>query len=178
MSTATIPHPFDLLLAIDQRSRQRARNVAYPAALQTINHLALRLQDWHLLFELDNVAELVSRLPITRIPSAKPWLIGIANLRGTVITVVDLAHFLGHKPIIKSKTNRIVVVRSGDWHYGLLVDEVIGMRHFDDMRKPPAAVPAGLEPYIKGAVSTQQHNWLLFDLLALLNNPLFLNAAA
>ncbi|NIW97783.1 MAG: chemotaxis protein CheW, partial [Phycisphaerae bacterium] len=69
-------------------------------------------------------------LPITRIPSAKPWLMGIANLRGTVITIVDLAHFLERNPILPAKTNRIIVARSGDWHYGLLVDEVIGMRHF------------------------------------------------
>jgi len=53
--------------------------------------LALRLSSWNLLFSMDDVAEIIP-VPrnITRVPGVKRWLLGIANLRGKVISVSDL----------------------------------------------------------------------------------------
>ena len=60
------------------------------------------------------------------------------------------------------------------------------MRHFDDVKLLSeggvdiSAIPHldNIKAYINGSTDAQQHHWLLFNLPSLLNDPLFLNAAA
>ena len=67
---------------------------------------------------------------ITRVPGAKPWLRGIANLRGQLLTIVDLKSFLGAGGAAADRQTRILVVASRDVPTGLVVDEVVGFRRF------------------------------------------------
>jgi twitching motility protein PilI len=70
-------------------------------------------------------------------------------------------------------------VRAGGWDYGLLVDEIIGMRHFGSQQRLPSLdeVDASLRPYVTEGFLNDQQNWLVFDTGKLLADPRFLNAA-
>jgi twitching motility protein PilI len=72
------------------------------------------------------------------VPGVKRWLLGIANLRGKVISVTDLRDFLTGRPTMQLPGSQIVIVRAGEWDYGLLVDEIIGMRHFGPQHRLPS----------------------------------------
>ena len=171
-------HPFDQLLEIDSRSRFRSTTEAEcPAALR--GRLALRLGAWNLMFALEEVAEIIPLPRITRVTGVKTWLLGMANLRGVVISVVDLREFLTGKPTMLGPNSRVVVVRSGEWHYGLLVDEIIGMRQFGQEDKLPALdmIDAGLRPYLTEAFQGENKKWLAFSASRLLNDARFLGAA-
>lgn len=181
-STATqIPrHPFDILLQLDQRVRERAPTVAVNAQLSEIRgRLALRLGAWNLLFSMDDVAEIIPVPRITRVPGVKRWLLGIANLRGKVISVSDLRDFLTGRPTAQLPSSQIVVVRSGEWDYGLLVDEVVGMRHFGPQHRLPAldSVDENLRVYVTEAFLHDNQHWLVFNISTLLADPRFANAA-
>jgi twitching motility protein PilI len=173
------PHPFDILLRLDQRIRERAPVVAINAQLSEIRgRLALRLVPWNLLFSMDDVAEIVPVPRVTRVPGVKRWLLGIANLRGRVISVSDLRDFLTERPTLRVAGSQIVVVRSGAWDYGLLVDEIIGMRHFGPQHRLPSldVVEASLRPYVSEAFLSDNQQWLVFNTGKLLSEPGFLNA--
>ena len=173
-------HPFDILLQLDQRIRERAPVVAINAQLSEIRgRLALRLAPWNLLFSMDDVAEIVPVPRVTRVPGVKRWLLGIANLRGKVISVSDLRDFLTERPTTRVPGSQIVVVRSGTWDYGLLVDEIIGMRHFGPQHRLPSldAVEANLRPYVSEAFLNDNQQWLVFNTGKLLSESRFLNAA-
>jgi len=174
-------HPFDVLLQLDQRIRERAPAVAASVQLSEIRgQLASRLGSWNLLFSMDDVAEIIP-IPrsITRVPGVKRWLLGIANLRGKVISVSDLRDFLTGRPTVQSPTSQIVVVRVGEWDYGLLVDEIIGMRHFGPQHRLPAldAVEESLRPYVAEAFWNDNQCWMVFATRKLLAESTFLNAA-
>lgn len=72
-----------------------------------------------------------------------------------------------------------VVVRVGEWDYGLLVDEIIGMRHFGPQHRLPAldAVDASLRPYIIEAFLNDNQYWLAFNSGCLLARSGTTNAA-
>ncbi len=181
-SPADMPplHPFDILLKLDQRVRERAPVAAVNAQLSEIRgRLALRLSSWNLLFSMDDVAEIIPVPRITRVPGVKRWLLGIANLRGKVISVSDLRDFLIGRPTAQLPGSQIVVVRVGEWDYGLLVDEIVGMRHFGPQHRLPTldTVDESLRPYVAEAFLHDNQYWLVFNASALLADPRFANAA-
>ena len=180
MKNETAPHPFDVLLEIDRRNRGRSEAALEAPQPATITgRLALIMGSWHLMFFMEDVSEIISVPHISRVPGVKPWLLGIANLRGTVISIIDLRQFLGGKPSSITGSSRIVVVNSGDWSYGMLIDEVIGMRHFSSENKLSKldAIDSKLLPYVTEAFSSEGKLWLAFNVGQLLSEPRFLGAA-
>ena len=180
MSKVAPRHPFELLLEIDKRTRSRVLPAASEAAQPASGgRLALRVGAWHLLFLMDDVAEIIPVPRVTRVPGVKSWLLGIANLRGAVMSVIDLKELLGGKPTAPAPGSRLVVVRDGEWNYGLLVDEIIGMRHFGPENRSPTleAIEVALRPYLAEAFVSEKQHWLAFSVSRLLNDPKFLNAA-
>jgi twitching motility protein PilI len=179
-SAATPLHPFDILVRLDTRIRERAPTAAASAQLSEMRgRLALRLGSWNLLFSMDDVAEIIPVPRITRVPGVKRWLLGIANLRGKVVSVADLRDFLTGRPTMQLPGSQIVVVRAGGWDYGLLVDEIVGMRHFGPQQRLPSldGVDASLQPYVTEGFLDDQQNWLVFETSQLLVDSRFLNAA-
>lgn len=172
--------PLDLLLELEQRYRQRsAGSEAGQGGEVVAGRLAMRCGQWRLCLTMEQVAEIMPLPMYTRVPGVKAWLTGIANLRGRVVTVIDLGCFLNGQATPKTKNNRVVVSQSDDWLYGLLVDEIIGMRHFANDAEQP--ISADLDPIIKPYTTTNfhsdGHDWLAFDVEALLQNEQFLNAS-
>lgn len=179
-SAAPLPlHPFDILLQLDQRIRERAPVASANAQLSEIRgRLALRLGVWNLLFSMDDVAEIIPFPRITWVPGVKRWLLGIANLRGRVISVSDLRDFLTGRTTNRLPGSQVVVLRAGTWDYGLLVDEIVGMRHFGPQHRLALdVVEDGLRPYVAEAFLNDNQQWLAFNTGKLLSDPGFLNAA-
>ena len=115
---------------------------------------------------------------ITRIPGAKPWLRGIANVRGQLLTVADLRSFLGAGRAQLDRHARILLVASREVPTALIVDEVSGFRRFretDFSEQPPATV-IRCEHYLKGAFRRGTEVWPRFSLPALLEDEQFQNA--
>ncbi|MEZ5584217.1 MAG: chemotaxis protein CheW [Candidatus Competibacteraceae bacterium] len=141
--------------------------------------LAVRLGSWNLLLSMDDVAEIVPIPRITRVPGVATWLLGIANLRGTILSVVDLQEFLGGEPSTPTPNSRLVVVHAGEWEYGLLIHEVIGMRQFGEQSRLPDAVNKDISfaPYCVEGFEGENRQWFVFNIDRLLNDPKFLEAA-
>jgi twitching motility protein PilI len=132
------------------------------------------------MFSMDDVSEIIPVPAITRVPGVKSWLMGISNLRGTVISIADMGEFLGGKATMPTASSRVVIVKSGEWSYGLLVDEVIGMRHFTSESKLSLTetVADSLRPYVTEVFSSENQVWFTFNVDALLSDTTFLDAAA
>jgi twitching motility protein PilI len=115
---------------------------------------------------------------ITRIPGAKTWLRGIANVRGQLLTVVDLRSFLGAGRAQLDRHARVLVVASREVPTALIVDEVSGFRRFReaDYGEQPPATMIRCENYLKGVFRRGTEVWPRFSLPALLEDVQFLNA--
>ena len=115
---------------------------------------------------------------ITRVPGAKSWVLGLANVRGSLLPIIDLQVFLGGKPVVPSKATRILVVQLSGLMAGLLVPSVQGMRHFSPAeRLPNARMKGALGAYVYEAFNQDGQVWPVFSLAALATDPKFRSAA-
>ncbi|MBB4639400.1 chemotaxis protein CheW [Longimicrobium terrae] len=95
----------------------------------------------------DRVREVLRPPPLTRVPAPPPGILGVAQVRGTVLAVMDLGARLGMAPV--ASDGRLVVVWGrGREAVGLLVDRVVGLAEAEDGESAPpaeaeAALPAG-----------------------------------
>ncbi len=115
----------------------------------------------------------VDRLPeVTPVPNVAPWIEGVINLRGQIISVVDLRSFLGLDRQPTSPRTRLIAGRVGDLVIGLVVDGVSEMRgilptliQVQDMMR---ALPAWIAPYVNGIAAIGTRSVLLLDMERLL----------
>lgn len=85
-----------------------------------------------ILAPLDQVREVLNPPDdITAIPGTKPWVVGVANNRGTLLPIYDLQGFLTGTPSIARAHNRVLAVYQDELPFGLLVGDVIGIRNFE-----------------------------------------------
>lgn len=115
---------------------------------------------------------------ITCVPGAKPWMLGLANVRGSLLPVIDLQVYLGAKALVPSKASRILVLRLRGLVAGLLVPSVQGMRHFNlSDRLSNARMKGALGAYVYEAFSLGDEVWPVFSMSALSADPEFRSAA-
>lgn len=93
--------------------------------------------------EIDQVQEINRHLDITEIPDAPPNLRGVINLRGDVVTIVDMRSILGLPRQDISDSSRNVVIQSHDEQIGLLVDRIADIVNVDPEEIEPA--PANID---------------------------------
>jgi twitching motility protein PilI len=172
--------PFELLAALERRSRAATGQPEEPASREWVG-IALRMAgDLYLVAREETRQVLGFPLPLTRVPGAKPWLRGLANVHGVLLPVIDLRQYLGSGVTPQTRGTRIVVVNHREVPAGLLVDEVLGFRRFADSEFTAAAPPtiAHCEPYLAGAFRRGNEVWPVLSLRLLVENPGFLDAAA
>ncbi|MNL42894.1 Chemotaxis protein CheW [compost metagenome] len=116
---------------------------------------------------------------MSTIPGVKPWVMGVSNLRGRLLPIMDLCGFFGHELTAVRKQRRVLVIDHDQVFAGLMVDEVLGLQHFSlhslDL-SPPSAVQPSMAPFIQGHFQREQA-WGVFSLVALAQAPGFLDVA-
>ncbi len=174
--------PFELLLEIERRSRAAATGQGRESG---VGHewvgVALRIAGEVFLVAREETREVLG-LPasITRVPGAKGWIKGLANIRGHLLPLIDLRHYLGSGVTQSGRNTRVLVVNHREVPAGLVVDEVLGFRRFAD-REFSAEVPptvVRVDRYLAGAFRRGTEVWPVLSLRSLLESPGFLQAAS
>jgi len=179
---ALINNPYELLLEMERRARasQAGQGGEARAAHEWVG-ISFRLGGESFLVARDETREVLG-VPnfLTRVPGARPWIRGLANVRGQLLPVVDLRAFLGGGAVNISRAARILVANHREIPAGLLVDEVLGFRRFNDSEFS-AQLPATLlqcERYLAGAFRRGNDVSPVFGLRGLLESNDFLMGAA
>ncbi len=93
--------------------------------------MAFRLSSESFLAAREETREVLSYPSVvTRVPGSKPWIRGIANVRGQLLPVVDLRAYLGGGMTTTNRSTRVLVANHREVPAGLLVDEVLGFPSF------------------------------------------------
>jgi twitching motility protein PilI len=129
---------------------------------------------------INRITEILPYPQSTPVPGAKPWISGLANVRGELLTVVDLARFLTGVRTPVTARSRLLATSLNKAPIGLLIDEVFGQRHFLESDSIPAVLPP--DSALNGIVSKQYNlgneSWQELNLDQLFNSTEFLNGAA
>jgi twitching motility protein PilI len=133
-----------------------------------------------LVASMADISEVMHCPKIARVPGAKLWLMGVANLRGALLPIVNLHGFLLGQLAVLDRESRILVVEQDEILSGLAVEEVFGVKHFlgEQRRAHVTASEDWLSPYVVGSFHVADETWEVFDVLALIGAPAFMQVAA
>jgi twitching motility protein PilI len=132
----------------------------------------------HLVAPLEEVAEILTPMPLSRVPRTKPWLCGIANVRGNLMPVMDLQSYFDDRPAVSHRRSRILVINHHDVYSGVIVDAVLGLKHFrHDQRCGELPGDDRIRAYMRDGFRVGLEHWGVFSMHALAEAPQFLHAA-
>jgi twitching motility protein PilI len=174
--------PFELLKELEKRSRSVAvGNAPDAAAGQEWVGIAFRMGGETFLVAREETREVLGYpAVVTRIPGAKTWVRGLANVRGQLLPMLDLRQFLGSGATTPQRNTRVVVVNHREIPAGLMVDEVLGFRRFAESEfndEPPPTV-IRCDSYLAGAFRRGGEVWPVLSLKNLVESQSFLQAAS
>ncbi len=104
---------------------------------------------------INKIKEIVRVPIITSVPNAPSFLVGLANLRGRVLPVIDARKRLGIEHADVTDASRILVIENGENTTGILVDRVKGVSSIEGLtiEEPPAIISSGLDrKFIKSVI--------------------------
>jgi twitching motility protein PilI len=174
--------PFELLKELEKRSRiGNASNAPDSAAGNEWVGVAFRMGGETFLVAREETKEVLGYpAAITRIPGAKSWVRGLANVRGQLLPMLDLRQFLGSGATATGRNTRVVVVNHREIPAGLMVDEVLGFRRFaaPEFNAEPPPTVIRCDSYLAGAFRRGGEVWPVLSLKSLVESQSFLQAAS
>ena len=147
--------------------------------------LAVELADKRFLFPLAQSGEIFPVTSVQKVPYTQDWFMGVANLRGGLFGIVDLANFISgsHLPrtfdgSIREQARLIALNSAMEINCAVLIDRLSGLRSVPDFVSREEA-PEGSPAYLSAQyVDKAGLAWTELDLQQLASSPEFLGIAA
>ena len=173
--------PFDILADYEQRSL--AHVAGLPEQLDAPGlwrGVGFRVGGRRLAAGFDEVVEILPMPQVTPVPGAQPWMLGVANVRGNLLPIVDLKQFLEGERTVLHEGQRVLIVRQPGGDVAVTIDELFGQRSFvEEQQIDPAALAEGrYSHFIDRAYRLADIDWGIFSLDRLARTPEFRQAAA
>jgi twitching motility protein PilI len=173
---------FQTLLEVAVNTRRTAKGL--PAQLDIKPHwsgIGFVLFGRRFVAPMGEITEMLEIPHFTHLPGVQGWIKGLANVRGRLLPLTDMATFFGGRLEAPRRNRRVLVVESGDTYSGLMVDGVLGMHHFPVDSYVPEMLGIEYEsmvPYLQGSFREDNgRDWIVFSPLAIVRDERFFQAA-
>lgn len=173
--------PFEVLADYERRSL--AHVAGLPEQIEAPGlwrGIGFRVGLRHFVSVIAEVNEILTMPVLTPVPGTRSWLLGIANVRGNLVPIIDLRDFVEGERTVVTDSSRVLVVRQQAGSVGLLIDEVLGQRSFTDEQRADA-VGESDERYSRFVGENLQLGdvlWGLFSMAALVRAAEFQQGSA
>lgn len=154
------------LREFQQRVLERLQDKSLSAARISTLGVQIAGQNW--LVDMTDISEALPLPPLTPVPHAKPWFIGVANVRGNLYGVTDMAAYQHGGAVSGGIDNRVLLVAERyAFNAALLVDRVLGLRDARNWQQEGDGEQAGYR-------DEQGVSWRKLDVPGLLKQVEFL----
>ncbi len=158
--------PFEQLLEIEQRSQNNAAGL--PSSAEQEDEwigVGFRIGDSRLIAEMVEVKEILDLPDFTPVPGVQSWVVGVANVRGSLLPIFDLKGYILGEDIKQRQNGRVIVIDYKGFNTGLVVEEVYGLRHFlaKDLTDDMPAINEEVTPYVSQAFKQNAEHWPIFS---------------
>lgn len=145
------------------------------APVEHLRLMVFSLNEVRYALDIHHIAEVSAPPAVTHVPGLPRWVLGVMNMHGDIVSLVDLALFLDLVPTRSPQhpQNRVLVVQAGDQQIGLGVDRVefIHTVPVEHVFSPPFQIASTLVPYLRGAIDIEGALIRLLDGEQLLLGP-------
>jgi twitching motility protein PilI len=138
------PDPFAILADYERKSLAHVAGV--PEQLDAPGlwrGVGYRVGKQRLASAFDEVVEIMPMPQVTAVPGAQAWMLGVANIRGNLLPVVDLKQFLEGERTVMHEGQRVLIVRQPGGDVAVTIEELFGQRSFNDEQVVAADEVAG-----------------------------------
>jgi len=171
-----ITSPFELLQSLDLRCRKNSSGMpTNQAVVDDWVGIGFRINSIPLLAKMDEVNE-ISPIPQTiRVPGVKSWVKGLANIRGSLMPVLDMRAYLFGNVTELHKNSRVLIINQMGLSAGLLVEEVYGMRRFkaEEFGDEIDLDLGSIGDYLIGSFADRVRRWNVFSVDKLVKTERF-----
>ncbi len=161
-----ITSPFEILKSLDSRCRRNSSGL--PVAKAVVDDwigIGFAINEIPLIAKMDEVSEILPPPETIRVPGVTHWVKGLANIRGSLMPVLDMNSFLYGQPTQIKKESRILIINKLGVVAALLVDEVFGLRRFkpDEHQQAIMQDAGSMGEYLAGTFVDQVRRWNVFS---------------
>jgi len=148
-----------------------ANSAAEPATDRVIQLVTFRLGGETYGIDVMHVQEVLRISEIAPVPGAPSYVLGIINLRGNVVTVIDTRARFGLPAVETDDSSRIVIIESDDQIVGILVDSVAEVVELNqsEIDSAPSVGTEENSRYIQGVANKESGLLIVVDLHRLLS---------
>ncbi len=120
--------------------------------------IAFLLNEEFIGIDIKNVTKITKRLDITPVPKTASYILGVMNLRGNIVPVVNLKKKLGLPNDDEKDQDFILIIESALGNVGLMIDQVVGAITIEEEDILPAPINSiGIDSkYITGVIVTNE----------------------
>ncbi len=128
---------------------------------------------------MGEISEILKVPKLAPLPVVKSWVLGIANVRGRLIPIIDLHDYLGLTPTLPMSQWRVLVVEDEDLVAGLVVEQSLGIQHFleDSFETAQLENMESLQPFVTGAFRHSGRLFYQLHLRSILRDDKFFDVA-
>ncbi len=122
--------------------------------------------------DIQNVQEITDIESITQIPNAPEYVMGIVNIRGVIIPIIDLKRRLSFYNEDSENKGRIIVINIKGKQVGFMIDDASRVLTLDDedIDLPPIMTEAQKESYVTGIAKVEGMLILILDLAGMFSD--------
>lgn len=146
------PAPAERVRILKERARALAVETERPEAGETVDVVEFFLAHEKYALEATWVREVAAVREFTPLPCTPPFLLGLVNVRGQILAVIDIKKFFDLPEKGLTDLNKILVLRAERIEFGVLADAILGVRTLalTELQPPPAGFSGVREDYLKG----------------------------
>jgi twitching motility protein PilI len=135
----SVATPFEVLADYERRSLAHVAGLPEQIDAPGLwRGIGFRIGVRHFVSMIGEVNEILTLPVLTPVPGTRSWLLGVANVRGNLVPVIDLRDFIEGERSVPTEATRVLVVRQHAGSVGLLIDEVLGQRSFSEEQRAEA----------------------------------------
>jgi twitching motility protein PilI len=172
--------PFELLTEYERLSLKHSVDVQSVEIKDQWSGVGFKVDETNYVIAIDKIVEVIILTETTKIPGIAQWVLGLGNIRGNLLPIVDLKSYLFKKATKTTAHTRMVVIQQIGGQVGLVVDEVFGQKHFTKKQILKKSDLKDKEPlkYSEIAYKEEDDVWNVLQDDVLINDSSFQNAAA
>jgi purine-binding chemotaxis protein CheW len=149
-----------------------AEDIETSSEVATIKLLAFLLGEENYCVGIEEVKEIIHLTHVTRVPHTPSFIRGVINLRGKIVSLLDIRHFFSLTESEDTKEKRILITDTTGPFIGILVDKVKGS--FDishsSVQPPLPTLNSSVIEYTKGQIQNNDEIYTYLDLRKILSS--------
>ena len=172
--------PGNLLRQIAQSS---VKAIAQRPANKDLNNscsaIGFSLCGQQMVASMGEVVEITGVPDYTAVPRVKDWMLGLANLRGRLLPIIDLERYFGSRLGGNRSRHRVLVIEINNVYAGLVVSNAFGLKHFqlDAFNQPFSGATEQFSNCIDAIAHDGDSDWLRFKPGQLILEENFIDAS-